>query len=177
MEMMSVGYVSLILAHALCALIGFGALAATGAYAQAVRSSRDPFSSETLRRYFRPGHNVASATIVAVPILGGCLLVAQHGQDVHLAYPWIGLACWTVAATVAATVVWPAERRLQGMLAPEDDAATATATATTPTAITATAASDARRGVLDTVATRCFAGASVTTVCFVVAVVVMLAQP
>jgi uncharacterized membrane protein len=164
MEMMSVGYVSLILAHALCALIGFGALTATGAYAQAVRGSRDPFSNETLRRYFRPGHNVASATIVAVPILGGCLLVAQHGQDVHLAYPWIGLACWLVAATIAATVVWPNERRLQRMLAGEangqlDDT------------------SSDRRGPLDTVAKRCFAGASVTTACFVVAVVVMLIQP
>ena len=38
---------------------------------------------------------MASATIVAVPILGGCLLVAQHGRDVHLAYPWIGLGCWS----------------------------------------------------------------------------------
>jgi hypothetical protein len=161
---MSVGYVCLILAHALCALIGFGALAATGAYAQAVRSARDPFSSETLRRFFRPGHNLASATIVAVPILGGCLLVAQHGQDVHLAYPWIGLACWAVAATVAATVVWPAERKLQGMLAVSQDE---------PDHLGA----DQSRVVLDTVATRCFSGASVTTVCFVVAVVVMLAQP
>ena len=164
MEMMSVGYVSLIIAHALCALIGFGALAATGAYAQAVRSSRDPFSSETLRRYFRPGHNVASATIVAVPILGGCLLVAQHGQDVHLTYPWIGLACWGVAATVAATVVWPAERKLQDMLAPGGQGS-------------AHVVSKANRGAIDTVATRCFVGAAVTTVCFVVAVVVMLIQP
>ena len=114
---MSVGYVVLILAHALCALIGFGALAATGAYAQAVRAARDPFSSEALRRFFRPGHNIAAATIVAVPILGACLLVAQHGQDAHLAYPWIGLGCWSVAAIVAATVIWPSERRLQGLLA------------------------------------------------------------
>ena len=161
---MSVGYVSLIIAHALCALVGFGALGATGAYAQAVRSSRDPFSNETLRRYFRPGHNVASATIVAVPILGGCLLLAQHGQDVHLAYPWIGLACWCVAATVAATVVWPAERKLQGMLATSEEGAVQLA-------------SDQRRGALDMVATRCLTGASVTTACFVVAVVVMLIQP
>jgi uncharacterized membrane protein len=162
--MLSVGYVSLILAHALCAIIGFGALAATGAYAQAVRSSRDPFSSETLRRFFRPGHNVASATIVAVPILGGCLLIAQHGQDLHLAYPWIGLACWGVAATVATTVVWPAERRLQSILAASDE---------DPQLVVA----EERRGVLDTVATRCLAGASITTACFVVAVVVMLVQP
>jgi uncharacterized membrane protein len=162
--MLSVGYVSLILAHALCAIVGFGALAATGAYAQAVRSSRDPFSSETLRRFFRPGHNVASATIVAVPILGGCLLVAQHGRDLHLAYPWIGLACWGVAATVAATVVWPAERKLQSMLAPGNEDASLVVT-------------EESRGVLDTVASRCFTGASVTTLCFVIAVVVMLVQP
>src|ERR1700735_1702635 len=164
MKMMSVGYVSLIIAHALCAIVGFGALAATGAYAQAVRNSRDPFSSETLRRYFRPGHNVASATIVAVPILGGCLLLAQHGEDVHLAYPWIGLACWGVAATVAATVVWPAERKLQGMLAASEEGP-------------ARVVSNESRGVLDAAASRCFAGASVTTVCFAVAVVVMLLQP
>jgi putative copper export protein len=162
--MLSVGYVSLILAHALCAIIGFGALAATGAYAQAVRSSRDPFSSETLRRFFRPGHNVASATIVAVPILGGCLLIAQHGQDLHLAYPWIGLACWGVAATVATTVVWPAERRLQSILAANNEDAPAVV-------------AEESRGVLDTVARRCLTGASITTACFVVAVVVMLVQP
>jgi hypothetical protein len=171
MKMMSVGYVSLIIAHALCALIGFGALAATGAYAQAVRNSRDPFSSETLRRYFRPGHNVASATIVAVPILGGCLLLAQHGQDVHLAYPWIGLACWGVAATVASTVIWPAERKLQGMLAVREDGPDE------PAKEPAEVGSDQHRGALDTAASRCLTGASVTTVCFVVAVVVMLLQP
>jgi len=162
--MLSVGYVALIIAHALCAIIGFGALAATGAYAQAVRSSRDPFSSETLRRFFRPGHNVASATIVAVPILGGCLLVAQHGQDVHLAYPWIGLACWGVAATVAVTVVWPSEHALQSML---------TSNSEDPSSVV----TEESRGVLATVATRCFWGASVTTACFVAAVVVMLVQP
>jgi hypothetical protein len=162
MKMVSVGYVALIIAHALCALIGFGALAATGAYAQAVRNSRDPFSSAALRRYFRPGHNVASATIVAVPILGGCLLVAQHGRDVHLAYPWIGLACWSVAAATAVGLVWPAERKLQGMLTGREAAADV---------------AGVRREALLTAARRCRTGASITTVCFLVAVAVMLLQP
>jgi hypothetical protein len=161
--MMSVGYVVLILAHALCALIGFGALAATGAFAQAIRAARDPFSSEALRRFFRPGHNLAAATIVAVPILGACLLIAQHGRDAHLAYPWIGLGCWSVAAIVAATVIWPSERRLQGLLASSE--------------IAPAPDSGQPRATLDALATRCFFGASITTVCFVVAVAVMLAQP
>jgi hypothetical protein len=170
--MLGVGYVALILAHALCAIVGFGALAATGAYAQAVRSSRDPFSSETLRRFFRPGHNVASATIVAVPILGGCLLIAQHGRDVHLAYPWIGLACWAVAATVAATVVWPAEHKLQSMLAGSNADPIHVVDKETIHVV-----GKESRGALDTMAARCLTGASVTTVCFVIAVVVMLVQP
>jgi putative copper export protein len=162
-EMIGAGYVVLILAHALCAIVGFGALAATGAYAQAVRAAGDPFASETLRRFFRPGHNLAAASILAVPVLGAWLLIAQHGQDAHLAYPWIGLGCWSIAAVVAATVIWPAEHRLQLLL--DADAS--------PHAMPG--AED--RAMLDALANRCFKGATVTTVCFVVAVVVMLAQP
>ena len=101
------GYVVLVLAHALCGLIGFGALATTGAYAEAVRRHADPFSSASLRRFFKPGHNLASATILAVPFLGGGLLLAQHGKDVHLLYPWLGLGLWSFAVTTALVVCGP----------------------------------------------------------------------
>lgn len=157
------GYVLLVLAHALCGLVGFGALAATGAYAEAVRRSRDPFSNTSLRRFFKPGHNLASAMILAVPLLGAGLLAAQHRKDLHLLYPWLGLGCWSIAATIALLVVWPAEQGIQRLLARGDERGV-------------------ERGESDlaqllALARRCALGAAVTTLLFVAAFVVMVAQP
>ena len=159
----SPGYVALMLAHALCALIGFGALAATGGYSQAVKRSRNPYASETLQRFFRPGHNLASATIVAVPLLGGALLWTQHGADVHMLYPWLGLGAWAVAALTASLVIWPAEHRLQQLLK--------------ESRVPSGSPEASDRARLDALATRCLRGASITTVCFLFAFVVMIAQP
>lgn len=151
------------MAHALCGLVGFGALSTTGAYAEAVRRHADPFSSASLRRYFRPGHNLASMTILAVPLLGGGLLLAQRGKDVHLLYPWLGLGLWSLAATAALLVVWPAEHHLQRLLAADDGGRSGSPD----------------RGIFElrAIARRCAAGATVTTVCFIAAFIVMVAQP
>ena len=157
------GYVVLVLAHALCGLIGFGALATTGAYAEAVRRHADPFSSASLRRFFKPGHNLASATILAVPFLGGGLLLAQHGKDVHLLYPWLGLGLWSFAVTTALVVVWPAEKRLQRLLTADEGATRGVG--------------DRASTQLKAIARRCGAGATLTTICFVVALIVMIGQP
>ena len=159
----SPGYVALVLAHALCGLIGFGALATTGAYAEAVRRHSDPFSSPSLRRFFKPGHNLASATILAVPLLGGGLLLAQHGRDAHLLYPWLGLGFWSFAAVTAVAVVWPAEQQLQRLLEADD--------------VATRGIGDRSPAQLRAVARRCTAGATLTTLCFVAALIVMVGQP
>lgn len=162
--MTSPGYVVLMLAHALCALIGFGALGTTGAYAQAVTKSENPYNSEVLKRYFRPGHNLAATTIGAVPLLGGALLIVRHGADAHLLYPWIGLGLWCIAAGIASVVIWPAEHELQQLLRdgrPIDQGVP----------------SRGERTELDRVARRCLLGATLTTICFLAAFVVMIAQP
>jgi hypothetical protein len=152
------------LVHALCALIGFGALGTTGAYAQAVTKSENPYKSAALQRFFQPGHNLASFTIGAVPVLGAALLFAQHGQDVHHLYPWIGLSLWTVAAGIATGVIWPAERKLQQLLLAGQQGG-------------AEAPSEFERSELGVVARRCLVGGSLTTVCFLTAFVIMIAQP
>ena len=162
--MTSPGYVALMLAHALCALIGFGALGTTGAYAHAITKSQNPYASEALQRFFRPGHNLASAMIGLVPVLGAALLFAQHGKDAHLLYPWIGLALWVVAAGIATGLIWPAERKLQLLLASRR-------------AVSSTAPSAIEQGELAQIARRCLLGAMLTTGCFLGAFVVMIAQP
>jgi hypothetical protein len=152
------------LAHALCALIGFGALGTTGAYAQAVTKSENPYTSEALQRFFRPGHNLASAMIGLVPLLGAGLLFAQHGKDAHLLYPWIGLVLWIAAAGIATGLIWPAEHKLQLLLASRR-------------AISPHAPSVVERGELAVLARQCLLGATLTTACFLAAFVVMIAQP
>lgn len=144
-------------AHVLAALVGFGALGSTGAYAAAARRVSDPFSTASLARYFAPGANRAARAILLVPLLGGALLALGHGRDVGRAWPWIGLASWTTAAAVASALLWPAERRIQQLLAG----------AATPEA-SAALASAARRAER---------AAAVTSLLFVVAFVVMIWQP
>jgi uncharacterized membrane protein len=111
-------YDTIMALHVLAAVVGFGALGSTGAYAAAARRARDPFSSASLRRYFGSGRNWAARAVLVVPVLGGVLLGLGGGRDVSAAWPWIGLSIWTAAVGVASAVLWPAEREIQRLLAP-----------------------------------------------------------
>ena len=143
--------------HVLCAVAGFGALGATGAYASAARRSPDPSASASLARFFSPGRNWGARAVLAVPVFGAGLLAIGH--DAGRAYPWIGLAVWFAATGIASAVVWPGERGLQRLFAE------------------GAAVPEGRIAELRALAARVERGAAATSLCFVLALVVMIAQP
>ncbi len=143
--------------HVLAAVIGFGALGTTGAYAAAARRAADPFSDTSLVRYFTPGRNWAARAIFLVPVLGGAMLAIGHGQDVGVPWPWIGLGLWIAATGVASARLWPGERAIQnGFAGPQGVVA---------------------RTELLAAATRTERAAAATSLLFVAALVVMIWQP
>jgi len=150
-------YSSVMALHVLAAVVGFGALGATGAYAAGLR--RDPAGAlGAARRYFRPGRNWAARAILAVPVLGGVLLALGQGRDVGKAFPWVGLGLWLLATGIASWILWPAEAEVQRLLALGE-------------------AGEAGEKVLVAACARCERAAMVTSVLFVVALAVMVVQP
>ena len=120
-------YSLLLILHVAAALVGFGAVAITGVQAARVRRGPAQPGAAGLRRYFRPGVNWAGRTLYAVPVLGFALVADSSGNfDAGDAWVVAGLALWLAAATVAETVVWPGERRIQLLLSTRwDDVAVA----------------------------------------------------
>jgi hypothetical protein len=109
-------YDVLLVLHVAAALLGFGAIAVAGLRARAGRRAADPAGDVTLRRFFAPGPDRPARAIFLVPLLGLVLLFGGDRQGVSSAWPWIGLAIWTVAAGLATGVCWPAERQAQEAL-------------------------------------------------------------
>ncbi len=155
------GYDALLAAHVLSAVIGFGAVGASGLYAARGRRVADPGHERSLLRYFRPGTNWAARCLLLTPILGGTLLWAGDSSAASEPWPWLGLGLWTLAAAIAGSWCWPAERRIQQWLAVGDRETSA------PSEL-------ARFRDSCLVVER---SASATSLCFLAAVVVMIAQP
>ena len=109
-------YDVVLLAHVLAAVIGLGAVMVSGAYAWALLRSGS--GSEAVRRYYRPGVNWAGRVLFLIPLLGLALMGMSHG-DWSFSDGWVlgGLALWMGVAVVAEMALWPAERRLQGLVA------------------------------------------------------------
>ena len=115
---MSTGLYDLVLAaHVLSALTALMAVGLTGLYASRARRSEDPFGTRAVNRYFRPGPNWPSRSLLLVPAFGLALLLGGDRSAVHEIWPWTGLAIWFVATGVASARVWPGERALQELLA------------------------------------------------------------
>lgn len=150
------GYVAVLVAHVLSAVVGFGSLGTTGAYAAALRRAPGRAGEASFRRYFRPGRNWAARAVLLVPVFGATLLVLGHGVDLGRAFPWIGLGLWTLATAIASGVLWPAERAVQALLAD-----------TPPGGAEA----------LQAACARCERAAGATSLLFAVALVVMVVQP
>jgi hypothetical protein len=170
--------------HVLAAVVGFGALASTGAYAAALRRQADPFASPAVLRYFAPGRNRAARAILVVPLLGGLMLGLGGGQDAGAPWPWIGLAIWTVATGIASAAIWPAEREIQELLAAGSarvaGVGVAGAGGTDPGASLPPGAPDAPVDLVRRVgaaARRADRAAAATSLLFVAALVVMVWQP
>jgi len=106
-----------LLAHIGCVLVGLGAVVVSGV--QGRRLLANPADvSPSLRRYYRPGANVAGRALYGVPVFGFAL-VSMSGGYYRLADAWVlaGLVLFGVAAVVGEAVLWPAERVAQEELA------------------------------------------------------------
>jgi len=151
-------YSVLLLLHIGSAVIGFGAVSMTGW--QAWRAARGPGApaADSVRRYFRPGANIAARALYGVPVFGLGLVVDSHGAFTgNDGFVVAGLILWLGATVVAEVVVWPGERRLQQMVRDGWEAGRG-------------------RPVADE-GRRVAAAATVLVVVFVVAVVLMVTQP
>ncbi len=118
-------YSIVLIAHVLCAVVGFGAVALTGVQAWRARRGPDAPGAAAVRRFFTPGVNWAARLLYGVPVFGFALLAMSKGAfDTDDAWVTAGLLVWLVAAGTAELVVWPGERRIQRALAaPDPDAA------------------------------------------------------
>ena len=103
--------------HALSAAVGFGAVGVSGTYAARARSAAEPRQDPGLQRYFHPSTNWAERSLLLTPVLGAIVLWAGDRSAVWQVWPWIGLGCWILAAAIATSRCWPAERRIQTWLA------------------------------------------------------------
>lgn len=120
-------YTVLLFLHVASALIGFGAVAVSGVQAAAAAKGPGGHRDDAVRRYFRPGVNVAARALYGVPVFGFALIGASRGSfSANDGFVIAGLGLWAVAVTVAEAVLWPAERRVQEMVA-DDWPGTATA--------------------------------------------------
>ncbi|MHB8437575.1 MAG: DUF2269 family protein [Acidimicrobiales bacterium] len=107
-------YSLLLLGHVVTAVVGFGALAVTGAQAGRARRGPQAPAAGAVRRYFRPGVNWAGRLVYLVPVLGFAVVAASRGSvEPSDSFVLAGLALWLVTLATAEAVVWPAERRIQ----------------------------------------------------------------
>lgn len=117
----------LLVLHVLCALVGFGAMVLTAV--QAVRAGAGPSApgAGAVRRYFRPGPNIAGRFLYGVPVFGFALLAAsRHAFDAADGFVVLGVCLWVGAVALAEAVVWPGERRIQAVVTESwDDPGTA----------------------------------------------------
>jgi Predicted integral membrane protein (DUF2269) len=151
-------YVTVLIAHVLCAVIGFGSVLVTGVEALRVRDGPDGPAAEGVRRYFRPGVNWAGRVIYGVPVLGFVLLAMARGAF-GASDGWVvaGLLLWLAAASFGEFVLWPGERSLQEIVAGDW--------------------AGARSRDLDRLCLRVAASSFAMVGCFVAAVVIMTGKP
>ncbi len=109
-------YDTVLLAHVLAALASMAVVAIAGAQALVLRRSPEP--SPTVRRYYRPAVNWGGRVLFLVPVLGATL-IALSGGAWSYGDTWVvvGLAAWAAVALAGELVLWPAERRLQQLVA------------------------------------------------------------
>jgi hypothetical protein len=100
--------------HIVSAVLGFGAVLATTVLAGLARGRG---ASPAVVRYFRPGPNHVAYLALLVPVFGAGLEASSGWPDIGAAWPYVALGIWVVAAGVGTAVHWPAERRIQALLA------------------------------------------------------------
>lgn len=112
-----------LLCHVGSAVVGLAAVVASGVQGGRLLGAADGDRvPASLRAYFAPGVNWAGRVLFLVPVFGFALL-GLSGGAFGLSQAWVmaGLALWAAAACWAEGALWPAERRLQGLLAQAGD--------------------------------------------------------
>jgi hypothetical protein len=150
-----------LLLHVVCVVVGIVTTvtaAATAARLRRLLATSVPLP-EPVRRYFRPGTNWAGRAIWGIPVFGFALLAMSQGAY-GLRDGWVagGLVIFVVVAFLAEGLLYPAERRVQAGLGPDDGSVT-----------------DAAATGHD--ATVMMRAASVALVLLLVGTVLMIAQP
>jgi uncharacterized membrane protein len=153
----------LVVLHVISSVVGFGAVAATGACAWV--ASRDA-GAPAVARYFRPGPNWASYSVLLVPVFGAALEASKGWPDLGRAWPWLALGIWAMAAAAGLGAHWPSERRIQALVA-------AVRKGGGPGPAGAAAAGDGLAGACR----RAMWSSGVMTVAFGAALAVMVVQP
>jgi uncharacterized membrane protein len=160
-----------LLLHVACVVVGIVTVATAAATARRLRRLAGTAAPlpEPLRRYFRPGVNWAGRTIYGIPLFGFALLGMSKGAYALTdAWVLIGLVLFVAVALLAESVLWPAERRLQQVVA---------AVGTPAAGPDAVPRSPDGSETLTTDAARMEQAASVVLVLLLVATVLMIAQP
>ncbi len=159
-----------LLLHVACAVVGIVTIATAAAIARRLgRLARTATPlPEALRRYFRPGVNWAGRTIYGIPVFGFALIgMSQGAYAVTDGWVLSGLGLFVVVALLAECVLWPAERRLQDVVAP----------VSTPGAVLDAVPSPTMLQTVTADAARMERAASGALVLLVAATVLMIAQP
>lgn len=154
-------YDTLVALHVASAVVGFGAVAVSGAYGAVGRHGGRQVGpregqagrSDELRRFFATPLR-AELLILVVPFLGAAALaVRPTGSDFAAAWVLIGVAIWVAASAVLLGLVRPAESRLRRAL------------------------EDGADGAADAPARALMWSAAVSDLLFVAALLVMVTQP
>lgn len=192
-------YDLLLVLHVAVGLIGFGGCAVTGYYAALGRQLLEPrelgsargsesgvTAAEWRRRwglvetYFRPATNWIERLVLLVPLFGlGMLALGDHRGFDQL-WPWIGLTLWVVAVGAASGLLWPGERQIQAALRSPASSGLLVARSgplSVPPDPEAQLGERVEEKVVLGACRRAERGAMVTSVLYVAAVVVMIAQP
>lgn len=118
-------YDALVVVHVVCAVVGFGAVAVSGAYGAIGRTAGTdrsrPESVDEVRRFFRSGSAVEHLLLVA-PLFGlAAMAVRPGGAEFGQLWAVAGLVIWLLAGVILLAVVRPAERAIRASV--DDDAA------------------------------------------------------
>jgi uncharacterized membrane protein len=105
--------------HVACVVVGLATTITSAATASRLRTLVDRSSPlpESMARYFKQGVNWAGRIVYGIPIFGFALLAMSQGAySLHDTWVMLGLALFVVVVLLGEGVLWPAERRVQGLL-------------------------------------------------------------
>ncbi len=103
--------------HVAAAVIGFGAVAISGAYGAIGRNTASPGAraeaAEEVRRYFATGYAMEYLVLIA-PVFGvAAMAVRPGGSEFGQVWAIGGAVVWLLAGGLLTAVVRPAERRIR----------------------------------------------------------------